>query len=475
MKFSFKLALSRKTNKETTTKGAGVTIQPHFIENVEKGVPYRITGSNIEQIIAALRGDYSDRSLVELFESVAEIFAPIDLIASCVISGEPVFRRIKSDEIVYDNPNLNKLIDNINPLQTFKQAWYEAMCYEMVTGKSYFFKNKPKSLTAGRYENIVSQSVLPSDRITIDTPEKVKLFKSTRLDQIINKYILDKGTQDEQEFLVNDVMYRKFPSLKWSAKKIEGRSILLSAERAIRNLIAVYEARGIIYLKRGAMGMWVSKKSDHSGLVSLNPQEKKALREEQDKDYGITANKHTIGISDAPIAFEKSSMSIQEMMPFEETLADAAVIYGVLGVPFELAPKMKGETYANQITAGKGLYQNKAIPYSKDWCSSFTKFWEIDKDGFYFDMLYDKLPILQDDKKELATTDLQNNQTWLRQFTNGIITLNQWIVNSGGEEITGNAMYNKSVYNMDETELAKVKEILNLQKPSNNVDSKPNT
>ena len=43
------------------------------------------------------------------------------------------------------------------------------------------------------------------------------------------------------------------------------------------NLIAVYEARNVIYVKRGGLGFIVSKKTDATGSIALTDDEKEQL------------------------------------------------------------------------------------------------------------------------------------------------------------------------------------------------------
>src|SRR5678815_4789957 len=89
----------------------------------------------------------------------------------------------------------------------------------------------------------------------------------------------------------------------------------------------------------------------------------------RDRDYGLVGkNKMPFGITGAPIDFVKSTMSLAEMLPFEETYADAAAIYGSLRVPFELAPKRDKVTIGSQQMAERTLYHNVVIPLVKSYC-----------------------------------------------------------------------------------------------------------
>lgn len=413
---------------KSRTKGiGGQAINRPFTENVESGMPYVVASSDIRDIINTLRGGYTDRSLIELFGTVAEVFAPIDAIASRAVGAKFGFRRKSTGIKVENNENLNKLITTPNPFQNFQQLLYEAICYEYCTGKEYMYMNIPGTLVKD-YKNIAALWNLPADRITINTPERIKLFSAIKAEDVIINYILDKGGNDETPFKTGDVIYRKRANLDWRAKKIEGRSPLLSAEMALANLIAVYKARGTIYIKRGAMGMWVSKKSDASGNVSLTDSEKKDMREQLDKDYGIVGKKkHTVGLTEAPVDFVSSSMSIKELEPFNETAADAAAIYGVLGWPYELAPKPEGETFANQLTAERSGYQNTVIPLTESLCQSLTTGWGINVWDYELYCDFSHIEVLQSN----ADTDKIRIESYTKLYKDGGITYNQWVVKLG--------------------------------------------
>jgi hypothetical protein len=433
MAFKISFSIGRSKRQSNVATKSGYTLQP-FTENMESGMSYVVSGNSIKDILDTLRGEYTDRTLINLFSTVAEIFAPIDAIASRAAGARFGFRKKSTKAIVDNNPGLTRLIgDAVNPFQNFQQLFYEAIVYEYCTGKEFWYNNIPDTLAVD-YKNIATQYNLPADRITIEVPERIKIFSAIKIEDVIQKYILDKGGNDETPFTTNTVLYRRRANLNWKARKIEGRSPLLSAEMAIANLIAVYQARNTIYVKRGAMGMWVSKKTDHSGNVSLTPTEKRDLRDELQKDYGIAGNvkkKHTIGYTDAPVDFIQSSMSIKDLEPFEETKADAAAIYGVLGVPYELAPKPQGETFSNQLTAEKSFYQNVIIPLVASYCKSLTNAWGIGKWDYELYATWGHIEVLQDNKKEEADRRSKVVEYATKQYKDGAITYNEWLKEMG--------------------------------------------
>ncbi|HEX7906239.1 MAG TPA: phage portal protein [Chitinophagaceae bacterium] len=431
--------------------GASLKSYAPFTENIESGKSYILTDGDFSKILSCIRGTYTDTNLIELFGNVAEIFAPIDTIASRVIAGTFVVKNTKTDEIVYDNTDLNKIFSSPNPFQNFSQLLYEAVCYELVTGKNFLLSTTPETLSRMDYKNIICSYNLPPDRIKILMDKRIKLFSATKKSEIILGYKLEEGTDNEQTFKTENILYTRANNLDWKGKKIEGRSPLLSAEKAIANLIAVYEARNVIYVKRGALGAIVSKKSDASGNVALLPKEKQQVIDDFNKSYGVQKGKSPMIITDQPVDFLRIAMSIQELMPFEETLADAAAIYAVLGVPRELMPKNEGATFENQKSAERGLFQNKVIPIAKSWCQSLTNFWALDAAGLYIDVDFNHIEVLQENKKEKSEILDKNVISYTKLYKDGAITYNQWLIALGYEARDG---YDKYINDLENVPMA---------------------
>jgi HK97 family phage portal protein len=402
-------------------------------------------------------GGYAQSNFVELFHCVPEIFAPIHAIASRIANADFQLRKVKNDQVVYDNEDWNRLFNTPNPLQHFRELIYEAVVYEYVTGNGMMYFFTPSTLLRN-YQNISTIWNLPSNKIDIVTKKPLKLYTATTLEDIISEYKLD----DNNKFKPEDVLHIRGANLKWEDGKFKGKSPLLSADKAIQNLIAVYEARNVIYTKRGALGFIVSRKSDDSGLVSLTKGEKQGVINEYNGNYGITNNKSPIGITEAPIDFVKIGMSISELQPFEETEADAAAIYGALNVPFELAPKPKGSTFNNLSEAKKGFYQSVIIPKANMYMQSLTNKLGLNEAKLYLHADFSQVDELQENKKEKAEVDRTNTEVYRQRFLHGVCTLNDWVISTGNEKITTDEIYSKRVFEMSDEEMVRIKNMLAL-------------
>jgi HK97 family phage portal protein len=419
-------------------------------------------------IDSAINGAYSSRNFVELFHCLPEIFAPVHAIASRIANADFQLRKFRNDQVVYDNETWNRLFDTPNPLQHFRELIYEAVVYDLVTGNEMMYLNTPSTLTPS-FENISTIWNLPADQIDIVAKEPLKLYTATSLEDIVNYYKLD----DKNRFYPQDILHIRNTNIKWKDGKIRGKSPLLSADKAIANLIAVYEARNVIYTKRGALGFIVSRKSDGSGLISITPKEKQAIREEYNGNYGVTNNKTPLGITEAPIDFVKIGMSISELQPFEETFLDAQMIYAALNVPEDLMPKQKGATYENQLQAERRLYTGVIIPKATMYMQSLTNKLRLNEKKLYLYASFDSVDALQENKKEKALTEEIQGKVYLQRFKSGVCTINDWIIATGNEK-DPNPICDKKIFELEDAEIAKlvglfrVNNTPNNQNPNNN-------
>lgn len=257
----------------------------------------------------------------------------------------------------------------------------------------------------------------------------------------------------------DNILHLKDVTLGSGVNHLDGRSRLETLKYPISNLMAVYEARNAIYLKRGAIGAIVSKKTDQSGSVSLTRAEKDQIQKDYIENYGFSASKNTALITNVPIDYIRFNMSIEELMPFEETLADAVQIAGEYNVPAVLIPRKDQATFSNQDAAEKSFYENTIIPEANNFCKALNSFLGLENDGLYLDVSFGHIPVLQPNAEKEAATKKLVSETCKMNFLAGVITLNDWIAAIGGERI-GEKIYSKYILQMTEDELVRIERFI---------------
>lgn len=412
----------------------------------------------------------ADSNFLTLFGNVGEVFFPIDYLASRIAGGKYQLKKASDDSVVWNNKQFNDLIDRPNCLNSFQGMVYQHFIYKYATGNSYIKCVVPETfryLKAPIYKNCHNYWVLPSDKVTIKLKNYIPLFGNAEKEDIIDYYQLQYGLNYAEQINPNFIYHDQDGNTDYRNENfIKGRSRLHSVKMAIDNLIPVYQARNVIYTKRGAIGLVVSEKKDETGPIALTSEEKKNLRDEYNGNYGLDNDKDPIAISEVPVTFIRTSLSIQELQPFEETLNDAIMIAGVFGIPSELVPRKDHSTFNNQKSAEKGVYTSKIIPAAKRFTSELTRLLGFDKDGYYIDVDFSHVDCLQEGQKEKEEVSTIISERAMNEFQNGIITLNDYRARIGESKVE-NPLFDKLLYEMSDTEFEIVKKILGITKKSN--------
>lgn len=445
-----------------------VLVQGPFGDQIPFPVNYEYSGDAPARLSRTidnlLYGPYNRQNFINLFYCLPEVFAPVNEIASRVADCVWQLRRKMDDAIIDNDTDFNRLFSTPNPLMSHKQLIYQAICYEILTGANLEYLNIPSTLPQ-TYSNIITWSNIPTQSVSINKKNGVDPYSATTIEDFVNYYEAN-GRRFAPENVINVTNHDLL-----TGNKVDGYvSQLIGAKLAIKNLLPVYEARGVIYIKRGALGFIVSKKSDESGLISLTPKEKDETQNEFQNTYGLQAGKHQVGVTSAPVDFIKTAMSIKELQPFDETLADALAIYAVLRVPRHLCPSKEQSTYANADADMKSFYSDTIIPLANKYAQIWTARFNIPNRYIFAD--FSDIAILQEDKKDKASVDQINGNVYLQRWTSGVCTLNDWIVANGGIAVTGIDIYDKKLFELTPEELETVKGVINLKAVSTGTPSK---
>lgn len=440
-----------------STKGADVN---EIATNEKSSEIVRWSPRYVEEIV---RPFVVESNFLRLFNSVPEVFFPIDYIASRVAGANFVVKRTKDDSIVWRNTWMNKIMNNPNCITPWNEFVYQHHVYKLCTGNSFVRAAMSETFTTGsKYRFCDNFWVLPADKVKINpVPGLIPLFGICNSDDIIKNYNLRLGFNNVdiptwQIWHDRDLQ----PEYLSGSIFLKSNSRLLSQIKPISNLIAVYEARNVIYVKRGGLGFIVSAKSDPSGTVALTDKEKEEIRKEYYSKYGVGEGQHPLALSTAPISFVRTNLSIAELQPFEETLADAISIAGCYGIPAVLVPRKDQSTFSNQASAEKSVYSSVVIPLTKQFCKDFTTFLGLDRDGLYLDCDFSNVDCLQAGLKESEQVKTLINNRCEKQFNKGLITLNDWRAQIGESKVE-NELFDKLKFDMSDDELNMINRVFN--------------
>ena len=410
------------------------------------------------------------RNLLSLFESVPEVFFPIDYIASRIASANFQFKKVKDDSIVWNNKNLNQILLRPNCLMTWKQNVYQHFVYKLCLGNSFTraamsdnFSNAEKWRYCSNYWE------LPADCVEVlpILGSSIPLFGIADQDEIISGYRLGYGILSTVNIPAYQIWHDRDGHVNYYSGSgfMKSRSRLFSQMKPISNLIAVYEARNVIYVKRGGLGFLINMKQDESGPIAMTDNEKKEILQQHYGKYGVGKNQLPYGLSDIPLSFVRTNLTIAELQPFEETLADAISIAGAYGIPAVLVPRKDQSTFSNQSTAEKSAYSSVIIPLAKQFCFEFTQFLGLESSGYYLDCDFSDVDCLQEGLKEAEEVKTNVNARCKDQFLSGLITYNDWRAQIGESKFE-EYLFDKTLFDMSDHEREIIKQIFSLNTKS---------
>lgn len=417
-----------------------------------------------QQILSMLdslvRPTVAGNNFIEMFKTIAEVHWPIDFIARRISEAHFDIKRASDDSLVWcDRMGSRRVIDQPNPLMTWREVVYQHFVYILATGNGFFRSAMPETITADaiKFQWCSNYWSLPADLVSVIPMQYsygVPMFGIAKIDELIKGYSLNIGEYSDLIIPYWQVWHDRdgLPELLKGNGFLKATSRLMAVKKSIANLLAVYEARNVIYIKRGALGFIVARKKDETGTVALEPQEKADLKDEIQNNYGLTGAKSPFAVTDVPVDFIRTNLSIGELMPLEETLEDAIKIASIYGIPSCLVPRPGNSTYDNQESAEKNVYTSVIIPMAKRFCDAITKFIGLDRKGLYLDCDFSDVACLQVGLKDAEQVRKMVNERCLMQFNNGVITINDWRAQIHEDALEGD-IFKKTKFEMTPEEL----------------------
>lgn len=354
---------------------------------------------------------FNKEQSVYFASSIAEIYTPLDYIASRVCAAK--FNIVdQNDEIVENLPNnLERLLKQPNPFITFKELVYQLVFTELASGQSYALTKMPSSFKTKSYDRITNIWILNPDEV-----------RPVRRNDIISDPFMAKDLSD----YLRGYKYKFFHDLELSTFEVNHNTVnpidngfkasskLCSVERNINNLLQVYSARYNVYSKNGKGGIVYKERANPNDVSEqVEPTTRQDILDDITKRDGLTGDRNFIGVSSVPLGFVETIGKIKDLEPFKETYNDAITIAAVFDVDKELMPKEQSTTFSNKKEVEKNFWQNNIIPKTEEVCKTLDKIFYL-PDNWRFKPDFEHIQSLQTDRKTSAEADkieLENIKT----------------------------------------------------------------
>ena len=408
---------------------------------------------------------------LDLFFEFAEVFFPIDYIASRIAGAHFEIRRVSDDSIVwctgrsYKAQRVAQILSKPNCLQTWSQFVYMHFVSRLATGNTFVRAAMADSFgpDTPKWKWCSNLWTIPTPLVNINTQGSgtIPLFGIAGLEDIIKDYTIGGGMRVPTWQIWHD--RDGMANLGFQRENfLYSQSRLRSAVKNISTLRMVYDARNIIYSRCGALGIITNKTRDDAGPITLKPAEKEKLLKSYSESYGVTGGKSPILISEFDLDYKSIGMNIAQLQPFEETLLDAIVIAGQFGIPDVLVPRKDHSTFNNQSTAEKGVYTGVIIPMANTFCQELTAFLGIEDAGLYISCNFDDVDCLQVGRKDAETVKDMVYARMRQQFNDGLITFND-LLGACHLAAVDDPIFSKTKFEMTDEELSRISRIMNNQ------------
>lgn len=311
-----------------------------------------------------------------------------DRFADMYSNMQIVKENIKTGEIVED-PELMKLLENPNVLQT-QNSWLKERCKQLlVYGNQFTYKN----VVAPRLKKYPIALWNPSPVFT-EPVLTGKVFDQIELKGIVEKYRYNNLTGGiQRDFSTEDILWQKVPGLD---DPLNGVSKLKGFEYPVSNNEAAYKYLNIISSKKGAIGMISNESGDDAGAMPLLKDEKDRIYKDHIDTYGIEEHQRHIILTEATLKWTPMGYPTKDLMLLEQIEANTLTIIDSLGLNVNIFAN-KNSTYENVRMGYVQSYQDAIQPAADQDLQALSKFLNIEE-GFRLRASFDHLHMMKEYK-----------------------------------------------------------------------------
>jgi len=346
---------------------------------------------------------------------LAEVFFVIDCIAEKVAKlFDTVHLQNSAGKEVKMNSNMQRLFSKPNIYDgSLTDLIYNFVFSELSDGNGYLYFKCPQDTEKITKDNVQSILLLQPDKIQIQlkTTEFDKL-KAATIEDYIDYYDYSlTNDKIKPKFIIHSKSYMK----DRSASDYRGLSPLYAAKNNVDNLLAVYQARYNVYVNNGtAYILFPQQRNQNDLAAALNPAKRDDIIKDMNNRFGLTGDRQIKAVSDTPLAGLNTLVSIKDLMPLEETVANFLAIAGVFGVDKDLLPLKDGTTFTNKEVAEAKIWSDIAVTYANDICNDLTNMFGLTNEKIA--VKTDNIGFLQSNRKLELESDkiLIENLTALR-------------------------------------------------------------
>jgi len=329
-----------------------------------------------------------------------------------------------------------------NPLQSWEQFRGQQIAYKKIFGYCPVLPIIPAGFESSP-ENCSSIINLPP--WLFDAVPTGKIIYQSKIEDIVKEYtctILNSTItfKPTDLFILEDSFMQRDDFML-------PQSRLVGLDMAVSNICYAMEADNVLLKKKGPLGFIAhdagAVKDSVAGYIPMSQKEKQDLQDDLHK-YGMTLAQYQYVISRTAAKWNPMSFNVRELMTKETIVAGERAICHRYNFPYVLYEEQDA-TYANSSSASKAVYQNNVIPNNTKDIAKYNIFFKAAENSAIIKVDYSELPVLQEDKLLQAQAANTQNDAYLKEYENNIITLNKWRELRGYDKVDGDDLYYRDV------------------------------
>lgn len=342
--------------------------------------------------------EQNDIVLIDMYNSVPELAAPIDYISTQFAALEFKFikRQANKKEKDVSLPEFEALFYNPNPYQNNSKFLKTACIQYYLQGNVYINILKGVGLNKPSY-----LFLLPPQHVT-------PIFKQMQYNSVdpnadfrfneVTSYQLEYGYSFNKTITAEEIIHISDSQVDFdNGKYIKGQSAAYRGIMATKAIKAGYEAKYAFYKNRGALGLFVNNDPDG---VQLNPKEKDELLNNLKNKFGLKEGQHLFNYVNHNLNYLNISPDFSGLQINQNNEADTrAICKAIKGFPPSLLMDNRIALLRNEPETDRRLFKNIVVPFAYDFCEALSIGLGLSKDNIWLVPDLEKIEALKPDQQ----------------------------------------------------------------------------
>lgn len=320
------------------------------------------------------------------------------------------------------------LVMHPNYFQSKEEFFGQTTLFRDIFGNEFVYAFIPVGFTkpTGIF-SLPSQNVEIKDQSAFTHDSRLPFYTYAEMPGFIEYWYND---MNSKSFILNKGNLLHLNDNRVSANDLAefymGMSKLDALQAPIANIVAAYEARNVLIVNRGAIGILSNASKDGvGGVAPMMPKEKQLLQDEF-KKYGLTKNQWQVIITNLALNWQQMAIDVDKMKLFEECKEDTLKICDSYGTPYEMLSSIRNTTFDNKKEAQRQWYRDTIIPEANARIAGINRKFKTTERGYRLIPKFDHLPIFESEKKERAQSLMYTINALTKALEDGAISIEQY-------------------------------------------------